>query len=99
MVPTLTLTTADGDTAPLPDPDPDPEPESGTTGGRGPRPSYLGGYGRRHDGQVGLVLMEPFPPDVVDAVHRQVITALGRPPRAPTTRFSPSCGTCCRRRR
>ncbi|MFE6765630.1 hypothetical protein [Streptomyces sp. NPDC057689] len=83
VVPELTLTTADGDTAPLPDPDPDPEPESGTTGGLGPRPSYLGGYGRRHDGQVGLVLMEPFSPDVVDAVHRQVITALGRPAPRP----------------
>ncbi|MYW12522.1 hypothetical protein GT034_29880, partial [Streptomyces sp. SID2563] len=83
VVPELTLTTTDGHTTPLPDPAPDPEPESETTGGRGPRPSYLGGYGRRHDGQVGLVLMEPFSPDVVDAVHRQVIAALGRPAPRP----------------
>ncbi|NED14432.1 hypothetical protein G3I33_23450, partial [Streptomyces sp. SID9124] len=85
VVPELTLTTADGHTTSLPDPDPDPEPEpeTETTDGRGPRPSYLGGYGRRHDGQVGLVLMEPFSPDVVDAVHRQVIAALDRPAPRP----------------
>ncbi|MCZ9344781.1 hypothetical protein NGM37_44245, partial [Streptomyces sp. TRM76130] len=69
QVPVLTVTSPEGDTAPLPEP----------PAGDGRRPSYLGGYGRRHDGQVGLVHVEPFAPDVVDAVHRQVVTALGRP--------------------
>ncbi|MBK3581778.1 hypothetical protein JHN63_50125, partial [Streptomyces sp. MBT65] len=68
-VPEITLTTPEGDiTAPT-------EPPG--------RPSYLGGYGQRHDGQVGLVMMEPFSPDLVDGLHRQVLTALGRPNPGP----------------
>ncbi|MEU9429121.1 hypothetical protein AB0D87_41065, partial [Streptomyces sp. NPDC048342] len=73
VVPVLTVTSPEGHTTPPPEPESD--------GGR--RTSYLGGYGRRHDGQVGLVHVEPFPPDVVDGVHRQVLAALGRPTPRP----------------
>ncbi|MBK6019243.1 hypothetical protein JHN45_50365, partial [Streptomyces sp. MBT53] len=69
-VPEITLTTPEGDTT---------APNETVVG----RPSYLGGYGQRHDGQVGLVMMEPFSPDLVDGLHRQVLTALGRPNPGP----------------
>ncbi|MGH1556177.1 hypothetical protein ACRAWF_43570 [Streptomyces sp. L7] len=67
-VPEITLTTPEGDTT---------TPTEVVAGG-GPRASYLGGYGQRHDGQMGLVQMEPFAPDLVDGLHHQVLGALGR---------------------
>ncbi|WP_327249952.1 hypothetical protein [Streptomyces sp. NBC_01320] len=41
--------------------------------------SFVQTYGSQHDGNIGLVHVEPVPASVVDGLHRQVMTALGIP--------------------
>ncbi|WP_432131930.1 hypothetical protein [Streptomyces tendae] len=76
---TFAAPAAPGPTASASDLTTAPTPSGSGTGPVGHSSSYLSGYGQRPDGQVGLVYLEPFSPDVVDGLHRHVITALGRP--------------------
>ncbi|WP_086809375.1 hypothetical protein [Streptomyces reticuliscabiei] len=68
------------------------DPDPGPVAASGPRPGpvlgadplapappspFVRDYGSRHDGNVGLVQVEPLPARVVDGVHQQVLRALG----------------------
>ncbi|MDX3745891.1 hypothetical protein [Streptomyces sp. AK08-02] len=60
------------------DPRPDPAPVDGADPLAPAPPSpFVLGYGSRHDGNVGLVQVEPLPARVVNGVHQQVLRALG----------------------
>ncbi|MFE7184277.1 hypothetical protein ACFU80_19655, partial [Streptomyces erythrochromogenes] len=41
---------------------------------------YVNDYGARHDGRIGLAPHDPIPEDVLDALHHQVLNALGVAP-------------------
>ena len=57
-----------------------PEQTDQTSGIWSTPPSvFVRNYGSRHDGNVGLVHVEPLPAEVVAGLHDQVMTALGVP--------------------